>query len=218
MNIAEVKSNKGCWNNVFVDGYKFNHQKVIKDNHYFVCANYSNKNCKCRLIKTKTGEYKVNGTHNHTPNPTELPRAQILDSLKEKSKSDRASARVLIADAVGTVNSQVAVKLPTMSQIARTINRTRVAGNISTPKTCAELQLTPNYTTTQKGVNFSLFDNAIDEDRLLIFGTNDNLRVLKNSTNIFCDGNFDICPPGFAQVYTIHGNNLYILNCTYSIH
>lgn len=140
-----------------------------------------------------------------------MPRAELLDSLKKKAKTDRATAQKLIADAVGTVSSQLAVKLPTMSQISRTISRSRNAEHFAVAKNADGLNLTSKYTNTQRGDNFLLYDNEIEEDRLLIFGTLDNLRVLRNCIEIFCDGTFDICPPSFGQVYTIHGNICNIL-------
>lgn len=124
------------------------------------------KKCKCRLIRTGD-DYKVTGDHNHTPTPTDLPRTKILDSLKTKAKTDRVAAQKLIAEAVGPISSQVAVKLPTMSQITRTINLSRNAEHFATAKNSDGLNLSSMYTTTVRGDNFLLHDNGIDEDRLL---------------------------------------------------
>lgn len=202
-NIAEVKSNKGKWNNIFVDGFKFSHEKENGENHYYVCACRKNKNCSCRLTKNRDGEYKVNGTHNHPPNPADRQRAEILSTIKEKAKLDSAGAQKIIAEAVGLVHSQVASNLPSMSQMGRTVNRARNVTHTITSTN--KLQLNETNTKTQRGENFLLYDNEDDDDRLLIFGTQQNLRVLKESTAFHCDGTFDVTPPGFLQVYTVHG-------------
>lgn len=204
-NIAEVKSNKGKWNNIFVDGYKFSHEKEKGEKHYYICASKKTKKCACRLTKTGEDEYKVNGTHNHPPDPAAQPRAEILHTIKTKAKEDSCGAQKLIGETVGLVNSQVASVLPSLSQIGRTVNRVRNATHTITSKSTNGLQLNEKNTKTQRGENFLLYDNEDESDRLLMFGTQQNLRVLKDSTALHCDGTFDICPPGFSQVYTIHG-------------
>lgn len=204
-NIAEVKSNKGKWNNIFVDGFKFSHEKENGEKHYYVCACRKTKKCPCRLTKTGDGEYKVNGIHNHPPNPAEHQRAEVLDTIKTKAKVDSAGAQKIIAEAVGLVHSQVASNLPSMSQMGRTVNRMRNATHTIKSNATNGLQLNEMNTKTQKGENFLLYDNEDDDDRLLIFGTQQNLRILKESTAFHCDGTFDIAPPGFNQIYTVHG-------------
>lgn len=203
--VVEVASNKGKWNNIFVDGYKFTHQKVVNGSHYYVCAKYFDRKCQCRLIKKNKNDFICRGEHQHPATASDLPRAEVLLTLKETAKTDRSKARNLIANAVGTVNSQVAVVLPTLSQMGRTVNRVRNAGNIKIPKNAKRIELSEKYTVTPKGDNFLLFDNGNEDNRLLIFGTRDNLRVLKNCASISCDGTFDVTPPGFHQLYTIHG-------------
>lgn len=205
-NIAEVKSNKGKWNNIFVDGYKFTHEKEKGDNHYYVCfCEKKKKQCSCRLTKTSEGAYNVKGTHNHPPSPTEHSRAEILDNIKTKAKLDSCGARKIVAETVGLVSSQVAWNLPSLSQIGRTVNRVRNAAHTVTSKTQNGLQLNEANTKTKRGENFLLYDNKDDDDRMLIFGTQQNLRVLKDCFSLHCDGTFDVCPAGFSQVYTVHG-------------
>lgn len=203
--VIEIQSNKGKWKNIFIGGHKFTHQKVINDIHYYVCAKYFDRKCSCRLVKRSETDYQIRGTHCHPGNATELPRTEILQTLKATAKTDRSKASVLIATSVGTVNSQVAVSLPPMSQMSRTINRIRNAENIKIPRNTKRIELSEKYTVTKRGDNFLLFDNGSEDDRLLIFGTKDNLRVLKNCFNMHCDGTFDVTPPGFDQMYTIHG-------------
>jgi hypothetical protein len=43
------------------------------------------------------------------------------------------------------------------------------------------------------------------ENGMLIFASNDDLRVLHDSEFWVGDGTFEMCPAGFAQIYTIHG-------------
>lgn len=102
--VVEIASNKGKWKNVFVDGYKFTHQKVVKECHYYVCAKYFDSKCSSRLIKKSETDYTLRGDHQHPATASDLPRADTLQTLKETAKTE-------------TVNSQVAVVLPTLSQM-----------------------------------------------------------------------------------------------------
>lgn len=112
----------------------------------------------------------------------------------------------MIAEAVGVIGTQIAANLPTCSQMSRTINRVRNAGNpAKDPSKPDKFNLTPEMVKTAKGEDFLLFDNANENDRMLIFGTKENLRILKECTDLFCDGTFDVVPNLFSQLYTIHG-------------
>ncbi len=53
--------------------------------------------------------------------------------------------------------------------------------------------------------DFLLWDSGQQEDRILFFSTVNNLNLLAGATEWAADGTFDIAPPLFAQLYTIHG-------------
>ena len=87
------------------------------------------------------------------------------------------------------------------------INRLRSKNSDSgpNPKTLAEIDLNNDLKLTNKGENFLVYDTgSLDEERLLIFGTDENLRLLCLHKDWFLDGTFDITPLLIKQVYTIH--------------
>ena len=55
---------------------------------------------------------------------------------------------------------------------------------------------------------FLRHDSGPGPDRLLIFTTQNNLRLLETSDHWFADGTFSISPPLFTQLYTIHAEYL----------
>ena len=58
-----------------------------------------------------------------------------------------------------------------------------------------------------EGQNFFLqYDSGAEENRILIFGTEESKRVLELSENWQADGTFKVTPPIFAQVYSIHAS------------
>lgn len=50
-------------------------------------------------------------------------------------------------------------------------------------------------------------DDSQSEKRLVLFGTRENLAVLKLCDTIAMDGTFKIVPPLFKQLFTMHGNS-----------
>ena len=50
------------------------------------------------------------------------------------------------------------------------------------------------------------YDSGAEENRILIFGTEESKRVLELSENWQADGTFKVTPPIFAQVYSIHAS------------
>ncbi len=66
------------------------------------------------------------------------------------------------------------------------------------------------YQETVGGERYLLADRIQRVDgevgkRLIIFATDEQLRILFTSSHILMDGTFDSAPPHFEQIYSIHG-------------
>ena len=59
------------------------------------------------------------------------------------------------------------------------------------------------YSTTNAGVQFLQWDSG-DNERILIFATDEKLNLLEHNNNWFMDGTFDTVPHIYAQLLTIH--------------
>lgn len=68
----------------------------------------------------------------------------------------------------------------------------------------ADIVIPPNYQQTREGDRFLLNDDGVGDDRILIFSTDSNLRILANSAKIWMDGTFKSVPGLFSQLYVIH--------------
>lgn len=176
-----------------------------------VCFLYSYRsaNCMGRLIKRKNikdedAEYIKKGSHSHAPDARKKVAAVAMHSLKKAAKESKEKARNLVTEAVKCVDNVVAPTLPSVSQLARTVNRIRQKGNIiPNPRDLSEVKL--DDILTEKGEKFLLYDNGSDDQRLLIFATKSNLEIMKNCDGIFADGTFKVAPHLFHQLYTVHG-------------
>ncbi|CAF4773734.1 unnamed protein product, partial [Rotaria socialis] len=72
------------------------------------------------------------------------------------------------------------------------------------PKSC-RFDIPTLYNHTINVERFLLYDKMRRNKRILIFATDDQLRVLFKAKHILMDGTFSSCPPLFDQVYTLHG-------------
>lgn len=159
---------------------------------------------KRKNVKDEDAMYIKKGTHSHDPDARKKLAAQTMNALKIAAKESKDKARNLVSDAVKTVDNVVAPVLPTIQQMTRTINRIRQKDNIiPNPRDLSEIKL--DNILTEKGKPFLLYDNKSADERLLIFATESNLQMLKNSDGIFADGTFKVAPPLFHQLYTVHG-------------
>ena len=102
--------------------------------------------------------------------------------------------------------------LPSIRNLKRRVQRTRVvvAAGPPNPQNLADLVIPLQFTRYEREPNvfenFLLYDSGqgARENRLLIFSTQRNLDILQRSTNWAMDGTFDVAPPLFSQLYSIH--------------
>jgi hypothetical protein len=88
--------------------------------------------------------------------------------------------------------------------MGRTIQRAR-QGSSQAPSSLVELIIPDLYSKTKTGEDFLLFDSGSSVDRILIFSTRKNLQLLAQCRHWYCNGTFEVVPPLFEQLYTIHG-------------
>lgn len=135
-----------------------------------------------------------------------------MNKLKTLAKTTRLSNREIVNQSMTNVQNAVAATIPSTTQMCQTINRVRKDPDApKNPTKLSELVFSKKYSETESGKNFIVHDTYDDDDtgdRLIIFGTRDNLDFLLRCDGLFMDGTFGISPPLFHQVYTIHGESM----------
>ena len=103
------------------------------------------------------------------------------------------------------IDQGFAVKLPKFNSLKQTVRRARKrAANVPPePNSLSCLELPPSYYKTDKGQRFLLYDSG--NQRILIFGTESNLKILNTSSIWLAEGNFKTAHSLFYQLYVIHG-------------
>ena len=72
------------------------------------------------------------------------------------------------------------------------------------PRCRRELILSGKWTQTNRNENFLLVNDG-DDDKIVVFGTLEFLKMACDADTIFMDGTFYISPNIFSQLYTLHG-------------
>ncbi len=72
-----------------------------------------------------------------------------------------------------------------------------------------DFDISSRYKKTTDGQRYLLADKVqrVDgtvEKRIIVYATDEQLRLLFTSSHIMMDGTFDSCPPHFDQLYSIH--------------
>lgn len=188
---------------------------------YWVC----NKKPECSVRAVTINEplqvMKV-GKHDHPPNQDEVVAKRIYAELKEEAAvHPEAKPSLLIREKLGEVDSLVLPLLPERETMKRTLNKKRIANFPTNPTDITALRgIPPQFRSTRNRDNFNIFDSFDAEDeedssdeeeiyqnpnRIIVFGTTQNLSLLSRSMIIFLDGTFKTCPHIFTQIFTIHG-------------
>lgn len=114
------------------------------------------------------------------------------------------------------INEEISSKLPPAAQgclvkessLRRQVQRERRRHMPGIPKTSSEIDLSGTWGETHIGEPWVICDFCEDDNRLIIFSTKQNLLYLSQSDSWYWDGTFDVSPPLFYQLYTIHATYL----------
>lgn len=184
------------------DGYRYRRDKKHMHSVTWRCTTPI---CKGRLI-TKDGNATPTSSHNHGPDYGKNGAYAVRSEMRKLARTSDERPRSIIQQCSRNVSVEVAVSLPTYHAARQIIHRERKKGISSvTYSSLAELELSEESTRTSRGDKFLLWDSGReDNDRIIVFGTNSNLTLLKEFTNWCADGTFKVSPTLFLQLYTIH--------------
>ena len=158
-------------------------------------------------VRVNNGQIQIVNGHSHTPNPARNEAYKATGTMKERAQTTHDRPQQILGNTLLGVPDAVAAELPTLNSIRRNIRRQRkVADNaLPVPGTRANLPnpLPQEFTTTNAGTPFLRYDSG-DQDRILIFATDEKLDLLENNTDWFIDGTFDTVPLIYTQLFTIH--------------
>ncbi|XP_071150903.1 uncharacterized protein [Mytilus edulis] len=149
--------------------------------------------------------------HNHPPSHADIKAKQFLSHLSEKARSCLDPLPTLYDSEIIQFQCrewdedirQIVEKIPTFTACKSSLYRQRNTELPRQPATRQDIDLQGEWRETSTGQNFVLSEDG-DINKILVFGTSDNLRHLSQANTIFADGTFYASPVLFKQLYTIH--------------
>lgn len=189
---------------LFYEGYRFKFAKRnVDDSVSWRCLQ---SHC-CGRIKIMDDFITVITEHNHTPEPGKIEALKAAIEMRERAEQDFCKPRQIIQNSTAGIALEAAVHLPSYSASQRNIERKRKITRepLQNPGTVRDIVIPQALQTTLRGMPFMLWDSgAVDPNRILMFGSKENLDSLKTHQHWFIDGTFKVAPKLFFQVFTIH--------------
>eukprot|EP00102_Acyrthosiphon_pisum_P017587 XP_008189050.1 PREDICTED: uncharacterized protein LOC103311248 [Acyrthosiphon pisum] len=179
-----VKSTKG--KNLLVHAeYIFEKDYTKNEKTYWKCIKYNMYKCRGRAHTVNDEVILHKNTHNHTPNIIEISTKTIINELKKTASSQVSSTpHQIVTNTISTISSQaISGALPSVATMKKTVQRLRRCENAPPV----------NPSTGPDDVN-----------RILLFSTEENLKILSDQYHWFIDGTFESSPQLFTQLLTIH--------------
>lgn len=195
-----IKSNKN--KNLLVhNSYIYRVDRKAVETVYWRCIV---KNCKGRITIRGESISKGPSYHIHVPDINIIESRKIVENMKNKVCSSNDNPQQIIASS--QITPGVAGNIPSIPLLKRTLRRARQKKqNVpQNPSSLVELEIPEIYTKTKNGHPFLIFDSGQVENRILIYSTEKNLKLMEKSKHWFADGTFKSSPVLFFQIYTIH--------------
>ncbi|KAK3919694.1 Transposase for insertion sequence element IS905 [Frankliniella fusca] len=135
----------------------------------------------------------------HLPDHRAIEAKKVVQGIKRHAAEhpneppQQRNAQVM-RRAIGNVEDpEVLARLLERQTIRRVVHLHQSRGRPRIPAGLADIVLEAPYTTTKRGTRFLLFDSD-DVDRIVVFVTDEALRILCASEIIFADGTFKTVP------------------------
>lgn len=146
--------------------------------------------------------------HTHTGDAAATEAAVLTEKMKDEAVAGPIAPKVVIANVLAGASQSAVAKLPVVRHLKRNIHNARksIDSLPPLPRHRKDITFPDCMVTTSRGDNFVLHDSGVgDERRMFIFGTRQNVDILRRSPVWLVDGTFKVVPSLFYQLYTIHG-------------
>ncbi|CAM4834901.1 unnamed protein product [Rotaria magnacalcarata] len=193
-----------------IDGYIYQQNKSTAKVIYWLCEI---KLCNAGVHLNSDDQFLkyTENPHSHMPVPERLEIRKMLTNIKSRvDREATAIGQIYHEELVKANLSRAALAIaPTAREANHGLNQCRRQAIPALPTTM-DFDIPSRYRKTADGERYLLSDRihyvgGKDDKRIIIFASDEQLRLLFTSSHIMMDGTFDSCPPHFEQIYSIHG-------------
>ncbi|CAF2727901.1 unnamed protein product [Rotaria sp. Silwood2] len=187
-----------------IENFIFKLNKATSSTKYYRC----NDPCCSVVVHTDLEDnlLKIKDDHCHPPEPEEVQIRTFRQAVKTRAINETTPIpQIYDEEALRIDLSQLSIAaLPSQREMSSTLNKARRFQTPPIPDTQL-FDLPECYTKTIKGLSFLCIDQLVKrKTRMLVFASNEQLKMLFNSSVVLMDGTFSSSPSIFSQVYCIH--------------
>ncbi|CAF1554974.1 unnamed protein product [Rotaria sp. Silwood1] len=186
------------------DGFIFQLNRTRSKLKYWRCKD---RTCSAYIHTNHNNQYVgKSGDHNfHLPVPEQVEVAMFKEKVKERVVKETTAIGNIYDKEMASLNlSDGALGLIPLADDAKaSLNRLRRQTTPPLP-TSSCFDVPDAYSTTISGAHFLFSDKVVRKKRVLLFATDEQLRMLFSAKTIMIDGTFSACVPHFNQVFSLH--------------
>lgn len=189
-----IVSNKGRQKIAF-EGYFYNYKEITMGKIIWRC----NKRGCTSLLKTNVAYLLLEITeHNHLQDDLKFNRVLFAAAAKKRALDTSETARDIVYNISKEINYSAYIK---PREIRDLVNKTRKINDFTIDK---HYDIPFELQNTSRGRKFLQFDSGMfDENRIVIFSTEENIDHFHHSKTIVIDGTFKSSPSNFEQLFTV---------------
>jgi hypothetical protein len=200
MNLSDkiTNTNRGKQKIVY-DGYSYYYRGVKTDIHTWRCRAVR---CTGKIYTNNDNILLNSTTHNHSKNES-VELVLVFNAMKKRSLVTSETSRDIVLNALQEVNCDISVT-HTVKYFRDQITKFRKEHMFSLKENCDIPE--QFFRTLGSKIDFLLHDSGINEnERIVIFATEQNLIHLQYNTIWVCDSTFSVVPQNYEQFFTIQG-------------
>ena len=201
-----IRNNKGGLKLCY-DGYMYTKKSSNKSKTRWECTNREALACR-GAISTDLANTEVVSSipHTHERVTGRVEAVSAVSAMKENIPMNRGCPGKILADTLHACSTEARAAMGNTDSLKRKIRCLKHKNRPKEPTSLRDLQLTQDWTTTDKTVPlpFLIHDSGNDSPcRMLVFATEIGLRHLCRSDTWYMDGTFSSAPRIFEQLYVI---------------
>ena len=160
--------------------------------------------------------------HGHAPQASNTNVAKAVAEVKKRARETREKPIQIIQNNMVNISEETRPCMPSRDSLRKRIARVRKTETPSEPQSITEVNIPNSLQITLDGEQFLIKDHVIEQERILIFTTENNIQRLSQAVFWIMDGTFKTVPTIFCQLYTIHApigpeNNSRVLPLVYAL-
>jgi hypothetical protein len=187
---------------LWCEGFKFNRRVVKNGRKYWRC-----NTCKSTCITEGNGFVKEPAEHaDCIADATDQKLETMKADMRHRASHEPTAIKRIYNEFAPEVlqNEELAAKFPRYDSIQSSLYRARKKTQPNLPHNLEDLVIPEQHRMTKDNQRFLLVDTGPGPDRIVLFATEDSLRLLSRAIKLWLDGTFKSTPDIFGQTFAIH--------------